>query len=223
MLFQRHCFFSIDMGFYWVKTNWLIKTLFPKYVWDIPNRDNKVYLTFDDGPTPEVTQWTLDQLAQFDMKATFFCIGNNIKNHPEIFNEIIKSGHAIGNHTFNHVNGWQTETPTYLENVKRCEESIRSQNANTSIFRPPYGKIKRVQVAKMKKMGYNIIMWDVLSADFDQNITPEKCLKNVIENVASGSVIVFHDSLKAYKNLQYALPKTLAFLKEKGFECEVIR
>lgn len=212
-----------SMGFYWVKTNRLIKTIFPNYVWEIPNAPNKVYLTFDDGPTPEITQWTLNQLKQYNAKATFFCIGNNIENHPQIFKKVLEDGHAIGNHTFNHLNGWNTENRTYLDNVNACAASIERLTGKSLLFRPPYGKVKKAQAKILRNLGYKIIMWDILSADFDPAITPEKCLENVTKNITAGSVVIFHDSVKGFKNLEYVLPKTLAFLKEKGFECEVIR
>ena len=215
------------MKFYWIKTSALLKKMFSNYIWDIPNNENSVYLTFDDGPTPEITQWTLLQLKKYNAKATFFCIGNNVEKHPEIFNSVIQQGHAIGNHTLNHLNGWKTETETYIKNAKQCEIRISNQqseinNLKSKLFRPPYGKIKSKQAKKLMELGYKIIMWDVLSADFDSSITPEKCLNNVISNVQSGSIIVFHDSVKGFKNLEYVLPKTLEFLKQNGYKCEPI-
>ena len=208
---------------FWVKTNYFIKRIFPNYVWDIPNRENKVFLTFDDGPTPEITEWTLEQLKKYDAKATFFCIGNNIEKYPAIFQKIIQEEHAIGNHTFNHLKGWKITNDVYIENVKKCTENISQLNTeNCQLFRPPYGKIKPSQSKALRRLGYKIIMWDVLSYDFDQTITPEECLDNVLKNVESGSIIVFHDSQKAEQNLKYVLPKTLAFLKEKGFVCDKI-
>ena len=209
------------MSFYWIKTKQLIKKLFCNYVWDLPNSKNKIYLTFDDGPIPETTEWVLNELKKHEVKATFFCIGNNIQKHPELFKKVIQEGHAVGNHTFNHVNGWKTTTEDYLENVKLCELAISNQKTN--LFRPPYGKIKTEQGKQLRKLGYKIIMWDVLSADFDQTISPEQCLKNVLTNVKSGSIIVFHDSVKASQNLKFALPKTLEVLKEKGFEFDLIK
>jgi peptidoglycan/xylan/chitin deacetylase (PgdA/CDA1 family) len=197
---------------------------FPRYVWEIPNSEKKVFLTFDDGPTPEITEWTLSQLKQYNAKATFFCIGNNIEQHPQLFHKVTAAGHAIGNHTFDHLKGWKTATENYLQNIKQCDNSIRKLHVeNCKLFRPPYGRIKKSQAKPLLEAGYKIIMWDILSADFDQAINPEKCLENVLSNVRSGSIIVFHDSVKAFRNLEYALPKTLAFLKEKGFVCEVIR
>jgi len=203
------------MSFYWIKTHKIIKRLFPKLIWDIPNNEKIVYLTFDDGPTIEVTNWVLNQLGIYESKATFFCIGKNIKQNPEIFNRIISDGHSVGNHTFNHLNGWKTPTDRYIDNSK-------FEVQNSRLFRPPYGKIKPNQARELRNLGYKIIMWDVLSADFDEKITPEKCLNNVISNVESGSIIVFHDSIKAFRNLEYVLPKTLQFLKQNGFECQQI-
>ena len=206
----------------WIKTNWLIKKLFSKYIWDLPNNDNKIYITFDDGPTPEITEWTLNQLNNFNAKATFFCIGDNIRKYPEIFKKVISEGHSIGNHTFNHLNGWQTSTNDYIENVKNCFIHQQPSTNNHQLFRPPYGKIKPSQSIKLRKQGYKIIMWDVLSEDFDATISKEKCLENVINNMQSGSIIVFHDSIKAFPNLEYTLPKVLEIGSKKGFIFEKI-
>lgn len=189
--------------------------MFSNFTWDLPNTDKKIYLTFDDGPTPEITDWVLNQLQKYNAKATFFCIGDNIRKYPEIFSKIINEGHSAGNHTFNHLNGWKTSTTEYLENTKLCEASI--SNPKSKIFRPPYGKLKLTQSKKIRQLGYKIIMWDVLSADFDRTISPEKCLENVLKNTVSGSVIIFHDSVNAFPNLEYALPETLKYLSEKGF------
>ena len=212
------------MNFYWIKTNWIIKKIFSNYTWDIPNSENKVYLTFDDGPIPEITEWVLAELKKHDVKATFFCIGDNIGKHPEVFKKVINEGHAIGNHTFNHLNGWKTSTEAYVENTKRCEETIRKSvpDLKSKLFRPPYGKMKTAQFKEVEKLGYKIIMWDVLSGDFDQNISKEECLENVLTNITSGSIIIFHDSIKAFKNLEYVLPRTLAYLKENNFICDII-
>ena len=216
------------MKFYWIKTNTIIKKVFSKYIWNIPNAENKIYLTFDDGPTPEITEWVLEQLKTHKAKATFFCIGKNIDNHTDIFHKIINEGHSIGNHTYNHLKGWNTSTEDYLDNIALCESAIlnlqsKIYNLKSKLFRPPYGKIKKSQSKILRQLGYKIIMWDVLSADFDQSITPKKCLENVLQNTVSGSVIVFHDSVKAFQNLEYTLPKTMQILKEKGFEFSVIQ
>lgn len=209
------------MKAYWVKTHSLIKKVFSNYIWDIPNNENKIYLTFDDGPTPEITTWVLNQLEQYNAKATFFCIGKNIVAHPKIYAQILEKGHSVGNHTFNHLNGWKTSTKEYSENFELCEAAI--SNLNSKIFRPPYGKIKTTQAKKLRQKGYKIIMWDVLSADFDQKITKEKCLNNVLSNTKSGSIIVFHDSVKAFKNLKHTLPKVLKQLSEHHFSFEAIK
>lgn len=209
------------MNFNWVKTNRFIKIIFPNYIWDVPNDENKVYLTFDDGPTPEITEWTLAQLKSYNAKATFFFIGDNVRKFPEIFDKVIQDGHSIGNHTFNHLNGWNTTTKEYISNARLYETEHYSLNTeHCNLFRPPYGKIKPSQSKILRKLGYKIIMWDIISYDFDATISPEKCLENVLKNIQSGSIIVFHDSKKAVTNLEYALPRTLQFLKEKGFICD---
>lgn len=213
------------MDILWIKTNPIIKRIFSNYVWSIPNDEKKVFLTFDDGPTPEITEWVLAQLKRYNFKATFFCIGNNIEKHPELFKQLITEGHAIGNHTYNHVKGWNTQNKTYSKEVEMCEKVIQKSsiiNRQSKLFRPPYGKIKPLQSRKLRKLGYKIIMWDVLSADYKQTITKEKCLENVLKNVESGSIIVFHDSIKAFSNLEFVLPKTLQFLSENGYQCEII-
>lgn len=209
---------------YWIKTNTFIKKIFSNYVWDIPNIENKIYLTFDDGPTPDVTEWVLEELKKHQAKATFFCIGKNIDSNTDLFQKIIDDGHIIGNHTFNHFNGWKSKTDDYLKNTTECQNLIdKLHPKNSRLFRPPYGKIKQSQSKKLRESGYRIIMWDILSADFDQSITPEKCLKNVLKNAVSGSIIIFHDSSKGYKNLKYVLPRTLQELKNRGFIFEIIQ
>lgn len=206
----------------WVKTNWLIKTVFSNYVWQIPNDEKIVYLTFDDGPTPEITDWVLNQLDQYHAKATFFCIGNNIEKHSSILEKIIQNEHAVGNHTFNHVNGWHTEDDIYFKEVENCEQVLQKHIQTNWLFRPPYGKIKPSQSRFLRKKGYKIIMWDVLSLDFDNSMSKEKCLQNVLRNVESGSIIVFHDSKKAFPNLKYSLPKVLDFLTKNGYQLKEI-
>ncbi len=212
------------MNIRWIKTNRWIKKIFNNLVWDKPNSENKIYLTFDDGPIPDVTEWVLDVLKSENIKATFFCIGDNIKKYPEFYKRILKEGHQTGNHTFNHLNGWKTETSHYVDNFKLCEtERLKLNTEHSFLFRPPYGKIKASQSKAIRQLGYKIIMWDVLSYDFDSTISVEKCLENVISNTEQGSIIVFHDSLKAEKNLKYALPKAIQILKNKGFVFDVIK
>ena len=211
------------MNFNWVKTNTWIKKIFNNLVWDIPNSNKRIYLTFDDGPIPNVTEWVLEILKSEDIKATFFCIGDNIKKHPEVYKRILSEGHQTGNHTFNHLNGWKTKTKSYLGNFELCEtEHLKLNTEHSFLFRPPYGKIKPSQSKAIRQLGYKIIMWDVLSYDFDPTISVEKCLENVISNTEQGSIIVFHDSIKAEKKLKYALPKTIQILKDKGFIFDVI-
>ncbi len=218
-----------------IKTPMLVKRMFPNYIWDIPTTSKTIYLTFDDGPTPEITSWTLNILKQYNAKATFFCIGSNIEKHPSIFQDVINNNHAIGNHTYNHIKGWQTKTKDYLKNIDLCESVFKSQtskqtkiaNPKTSIkkyqsksvnlFRPPYGQIKPKQGRKLIGLGYKIVMWDVLSFDWDATVSPETCLNRVITKATSGSIIVFHDSIKASKNMQYALPKVLEHFSKKGY------
>lgn len=207
-----------------MKTPKIIKRIFYNQVWDIPNNENKIFLTFDDGPTPEITDWVLNVLKKENVKATFFCIGNNIEKHPAIFNRIISEKHAIGNHTYNHLKGWKTITKNYLENVFLCDSIYKKHTIdNNKLFRPPYGKIKISQSISLRKKGYKIIMWDVLTKDYDIYVSKEECLENATKNTKSGSIIVFHDSIKAYPNLEYTLPKTIQLLKEKGFVFDVIQ
>lgn len=208
--------------FYWIKTSKLIKYLYRKFIWDLPNNDKKIYLTFDDGPIPEVTEWVLAILDEYNIKATFFCIGNNITKNKTIFHKIIQQGHAIGNHTQNHVNGWKSDFFTYINEIEQCKTAMQNEKFETTLFRPPYGKIKDSQADFIIKNGGKIIMWDVLSADFDNTITKEQCLKNVIKNTTSGSIIVFHDSIKAYPNLKYSLPKAIEHFKKQGYFFDTI-
>jgi peptidoglycan/xylan/chitin deacetylase (PgdA/CDA1 family) len=209
---------------YFVKTPQIVKRLFPKLIWNMPTNNKTIYLTFDDGPTPEITHWVLKQLKLYHAKATFFCIGKNITNHPTIINDIKQNGHTIGNHTYNHLNNWKVSGKTYINDVKQTNEVLKQHLGAESnqLFRPPYGKIRLASAKKLRKKGYNIIMWDVLSADFDQSITPEKCLENVLQNTTNGSIIVFHDSVKAFENLKLCLPETLAYFSKNGFDFKVL-
>ncbi|NII85508.1 MULTISPECIES: polysaccharide deacetylase family protein [unclassified Pedobacter] len=212
---------------YLIKSPLLLKWYYPSLLWNKSRTEKVIYLTFDDGPIPNVTDFVLKTLKVFNAKATFFCIGDNIVKHPEVFEHVKNDGHAIGNHTFNHLKGWKTDNETYLQNTLKCQELTQ-----TNLFRPPYGRIRKSQIKSLKSKvqspksdsrlktidsGLKIIMWDVLSGDFDIKLSPEKCYQNVIKHTENGSIIVFHDSLKAFDRLAYALPKVLAYFTEKGF------
>ena len=207
--------------FYFVKTpNWL-RALYPSLTWSIPTKEKIMYLTFDDGPHESATLFVLDQLKAFNAKASFFCIGKNVVAHTGIYKRIIDEGHRVGNHTQDHLNGWKTDDETYLNNIFEAAKYIDSH-----LFRPPYGKITRFQSKllqhpnKNKTIGhdpYKVIMWDVLSGDFDQTITKEKCLQNVLLNTKPGSIVVFHDSSKAYEKMAYVLPLVLDYFTKQGF------
>ena len=173
-----------------------------------------MYLTFDDGPVPGVTPWVLEQLQAYHAKATFFCVGDNIRKHPHVFQKVIASGHAVGNHTFNHLNGWTTENIPYFHNVRHCANQVHSV-----LFRPPYGRLKPKQ-AQFLQRHYRIVMWDVLSGDFDPKISAEQCLANVTDNAEPGSIIVFHDSLKAEDKLRTVLPQVLEHFSRQGYQFE---
>lgn len=205
--------------FYLVKTPWLVeKYLFPRYLWSIPDKEKNIYLSFDDGPHPVATNFILDQLKKFNAKATFFCIGKNVLAYPEIYKRIIFEDHAVGNHTHDHLNGWSVSDDIYLKNIKKAFECIDSK-----IFRPPYGRITGFQAKHvMETMHYHIIMWSVLSGDFDIRLSPEDCYKNVTKAARSGSIVVFHDSDKAMKRMSYALPKMLDYFSSKGYSFKSI-
>ena len=203
------------------RTPFFLPKLFPSLTWRIQNERKELYLTFDDGPVPGPTEFVLDTLASRNIKATFFCIGDNIRKHPEVFKKIIVQGHCVGNHTFHHLNGWKTNSQKYSENIMLCNEeiskhkpTINSQRPIT-LFRPPYGRITKKQIQSLSD--YKIIMWDVLSVDYNKHLSPEKCLGNTIRATRSGSIIVFHDSYKAEKNLTYALPAFIDHFLAQGF------
>jgi len=189
-----------------------IKNLF----WRKPQAHKTVYLSFDDGPIPEVTPWVLELLERENIKATFFCVGENVQKHPDVFQQLIDAGHRVGQHTYNHLPAFKTRNKTYRENINKADKLIQSP-----LFRPPHGQIRLSQILAMRHQ-YRIVLWDVLSADFDQSISPEQCLNNVTQHVRNGSVIVFHDSLKAEKNLKYALPRAIQFMKEQGYRFALI-
>ncbi|MFH1004767.1 MAG: polysaccharide deacetylase family protein [Bacteroidota bacterium] len=212
---------------YIVRPNLLMKKLYPSAIWRIPDKEKKLYFTFDDGPVPEVTPQVLSILRDYKAKATFFCVGENIEKHPDVFRQIVSEGHSIGNHTYNHLNGWKTKTKKYLENIKQCDLVIGNQlpvkqsalltTYRLPLFRPPYGKMTFAQYSILN-IKYSIVMWDVLSGDFDENTSKEKCLKNVLTKTRNGSIIVFHDSEKAKEKLFYVLPKILEYFSNEKYE-----
>jgi len=183
----------------------------------MPADEKTVYLTFDDGPHPEITPWVLQQLKQYDATASFFCIGKNVEQYSTIYQQIIAAGHSVGNHTYSHQNGWETPDDAYLADVQKASALIDSR-----LFRPPYGRIRKRQAKRLYeavgKKKVTVVMWDVLSADFDTSISPEACAGIVLKYVEPGSIVVFHDSEKAFPNLQYALPKVLMQLKKEGYQ-----
>jgi peptidoglycan/xylan/chitin deacetylase (PgdA/CDA1 family) len=189
-----------------------IQALFPSLVWRKETLDKEIWLTFDDGPTPEVTPCILSVLKKENVKATFFLVGQQIEEFPELLGAIIKDGHTIANHSYSHKNGWLTSKEKYLEDIENCQALM----PNNKLFRPPYGKVTKVQIAVLKEK-YKIILWDVLSYDFKQNTSPKKVQENIIQNTTAGSIIVMHNNLMSFKNLQPILEKTIQQLKEKGY------
>jgi len=212
------------MNSYFVKTPKIIRSLYKNYIWSVPKKEKVIYLTFDDGPTPTVTNFVLDTLKKHNAKASFFCIGKNIEKHPQLFKSILNNGHTVGNHTQNHLKGWKTNTNEYLLDVENCQKNIDNYVAvkDQKLFRPPYGKIKNKQSKALIDKGYRIIMWSVLSGDFDTKINSETCLKNVVDNTGSGSIVVFHDSEKAFKKLKNVLPKMITHFASLGFVFKAI-
>lgn len=231
-----------------VKTPRLLKHFYPEYIWDIKTADKTIYLTFDDGPTPEITEFVLAQLKKHNAKATFFCIGSNVVNHPELFRKTIAQGHAIGNHTMNHIKGWKVNDKQYFEEVTKAlsafqvslskveqfdklkinhlkpypDNQLSVSTSSSKLFRPPYGQIKRSQGKKLIGLGYDIIMWDVLSFDWSADVSEKQCLNYVTSKSTSGSIIAFHDSLKASRNMMYALPRILEYFSGLGFKFKAI-
>ena len=205
--------------FYTVTVPWFLKKLYPSLTWEKPTDQKILYLTFDDGPHPTATPFVLDELAKYNAKATFFCIGKNVVEQMDIYKRIIDEGHQVGNHTFNHLNGWKTSNEKYFNNIFEAAKYIDS-----NLFRPPYGRINKFQIKLLQQeknernnASFKIIMWSVLSGDFDLKLSPEKCLQHVILNSKPGSIIVFHDSTKAWDRMNYALPKVLEHFSKQGF------
>jgi peptidoglycan/xylan/chitin deacetylase (PgdA/CDA1 family) len=202
--------------FYFVKTPGWLKKIYDSYIWSIPASDKILYLTFDDGPHPEATPFVLNELKKYNVLATFFCIGKNVVAYPDIYDHIIREGHSVGNHTYNHLNGWKTNNDDYLKDIALASDEIDSY-----LFRPPYGRITSFQARNLKPVMKGkeptIIMWDVLSGDFDTACSPQQCLANVLFASVPGSIIVFHDSEKAFSRLEYALPRVLQYFSKKGY------
>jgi peptidoglycan/xylan/chitin deacetylase (PgdA/CDA1 family) len=201
---------------YFVKTPWWLKMMYPRRVWTVNTKEKIIYLTFDDGPHPEATPFVLDELKKAGARATFFCIGKNVVAYPDIFKRITEEGHSVGNHTNNHLNGWKTDDELYLANVTEAAQYIKSD-----LFRPPYGRMrisqgKRLSAALNCKQA-KIIMWDILSGDFDTTLSGEECFFNATRKAVNGSVIIFHDSEKALPRLRYALPKVLDYFAQMGY------
>lgn len=207
------------MSFFLHKANFLLRTVYPEFWWKVEDDvEPTIYLTFDDGPIPDVTEFVLEQLDKYAAQATFFCIGDNVRKHREIFYQVIEAGHMIGNHTFNHLNGWKTDDEQYLENIQLCQEQI---GVETGLFRPPYGRIKKSQATLLLDT-YAVVMWDVLTGDFDQTLSPEVCLRKTLQYTEPGSIVVFHDSLKAWPTMRYVLPRTLAYFAERGYSFRAV-
>lgn len=204
---------------YWVTTPWWLRAAYKNLIWEMPDNDeHSVYITFDDGPHRSITPFVLDELAKYNAKATFFCIGKNVTEEPDIYKRILVEGHTIGNHTHNHINGWKTLNEDYINNISKASKYISSK-----LFRPPYGRIKQKQASALQKeMDYKIYMWSVLSADFDRSISQEQCLNNVTNNIYPGSIVVFHDSEKAWDRMSYALPKVLEYCHEQNWRIKAL-
>ena len=205
--------------FYTIKTPEWVKKLFGGSTWEMPKTGKTIYLTFDDGPHPLITPFVLDELKKYDARATFFCIGKNVEDNPVVYTRILEEGHAVGNHTYNHLDGWKTGSAKYLADILKAKKYIDSD-----LFRPPYGRITRKQRKDLLVLErpLKIIMWSVLSGDFDKRITPEQCCANVIKNTENGSVVVFHDSEKAMERMRYSLPIILQHFFDKGYSFKKI-
>ena len=189
-----------------------IRAIYPReLIWRVPTSCREVFLTFDDGPVPEVTPLVLEILKKYNVKATFFCVGDNVQKYPEVYKQLLEEGHTTGNHTFHHVKAWKTEHHSYLSEVEQCSRLVKS-----NLFRPPYGQINRKLTRKLNK-NYKIIMWSVITGDYDKNLSGEQCLDNAVKYTRPGSIIVFHDSLKAFERLEYALPLFIEFCKKEGY------
>lgn len=201
------------------RTHRLVQRLLPGFTWRVPGPEKAIYLTFDDGPIPEVTDFVLEALAPYHARATFFCVGDNLRRHPGIARRVAQAGHRLGNHTFHHLKGWQTPLADYLDNIALCQEALQpyEEAGRPPLFRPPHGRMARDQYRQIRKH-YQVVMWEVLTYDFDAGLPAEACLERAIRHTRPGSVVVFHDSLKARRNLTYVLPRYLAHFAGQGYQ-----
>jgi len=205
---------------YFIQTPFWLRLIYRSCIWRKPNQDRVLYLSFDDGPHSEATPFVLGQLSNFDAKASFFCIGKNVQLHPEIYDAVLAAGHVVGNHTQNHMNGWKNNTENYIVDIQEATKVI-----NSNLFRPPYGRISFSQIKALRlhpALPQQIVMWDVLSGDFDTTITGEQSAQNVIQHAGPGSIVVFHDSAKAMDRLRIALPKVLAHFSKLGYQFKAL-
>jgi len=205
--------------FYFVKKPKWLRRFYGDCIWEMNTTDKVLYLTFDDGPDPNETPFVMEQLKQYNAKATFFCIGKNVIAHPELYDQLIREGHVVGNHSHSHIDGWKTNNTKYFRDIEDAAKVIES-----NIFRPPFGHITWNQVRYLKNQPNKLktILWNVLSADFDEQTPEEKCLRNVVDNAKPGSIVLFHDHSVASRNLRYALPRVLAHFKQQGYRFEAI-
>jgi peptidoglycan-N-acetylglucosamine deacetylase len=202
------------------RTPFFLPWLYPSLIWRVNTSERKIFLTFDDGPVPGPTEFVLETLKKYNAKATFFCIGDNVRKHPMVFKKVVADGHAIGNHTFHHMPGWENSATDYLNDTQKCEAQLEEAGYKSGLtgkpyFRPPYGKIKRAQIRALSN--YNIVMWDVLTQDYDKSLLPETCLNKSIKATRAGSIVVFHDSVKAMPTLEYVLPRYLEYFNKQGY------
>lgn len=238
---------------YLIKTPWWLRAVYPSFIWKIYTDEKVIYLTFDDGPHKTATSFVLDELKKFNAKATFFCVGNNVVSYGEIYQRILEEGHSVGNHTYHHLNGWKSTDQLYVKDVYEAAREIDS-----SLFRPPYGRIKKFQAKllgdaslekenldprvkngevddrsyeqenvseepALRRIPFSIVMWDVISGDFDTQLLPKECLENVVLNAGPGSIVVFHDSTKAWDRMSFALPGVLEYFSKKGYSFKALQ
>lgn len=213
---MERIFSNFSLSMYTINPPYIITKAYPSLIWRKSKTSKKIYLTFDDGPVPVITPWVLDLLKEEQICATFFCLGQNVVQHPQIYARILNENHHVGNHSHSHLNGWKSHTSIYLADIEQCAAHVKS-----NLFRPPYGRLKKSQINQLKSI-YSIIMWDVLTGDYDRKITPEKCLYNATSYLRNGAIIAFHDSEKAKVNMQFALPRFIKYAKEQGFEFDVL-